>query len=408
MTNSRLGIVLAAGLLIGIGSFGPSSTAFAQATKKPTEVYNLADKVLAIDGYDPVAYFPEGGGKPAKGDEKITFLHNGVTYRFASAKNMEAFKANPAKYEPAHGGWCSYAMGNDGTQVEIDPKSFLISDGRLFLFYKDWFTDTRDLFIKKQAALTKKADENWKKLSGEAPRDGKAMAKPEMKPEMKGEMASSGKLSEKLDALKQQYATKAPAEMTKAFEDGVREVAMSGAVERAMKVGATAPDFTLPDATGKQVALSEMLKQGPVVLTWYRGAWCPYCNLQLRAYQDALPEMKAMGAQLIAVSPQLPSNDLTSKEKQELAFAVLSDAGNTAARQYGLVYRMPKDVQTVLTGKLDLPKLNGDNSWELPLAATYIIGTDRKVTYAFVDSDYRKRAEPEAILAALKAMKAKG
>jgi YHS domain-containing protein len=132
--------------------------------------YNLPKSHLAIEGYDPVAYFPEGGGAPTKGDQRFEAADNGVTYRFASQSHLDLFKANPAKYEPAHGGWCSYAMGKNGSKVEIDPTSFIVADNRLFLFYKSVFNDTRASFLKDQAALTAKADANWKNLTGEAPR----------------------------------------------------------------------------------------------------------------------------------------------------------------------------------------------------------------------------------------------
>lgn len=144
--------------------------------KDATKQYNVSDKALAIDGYDPVAYFPEGGGKPQEGDKKITFTHNGITYRFASKEHLDLFKANPDKYEPAHGGWCTYAMGATGEKVEVDPESFVVDDGRLFLFYKDFFNDTRKKFLADKAKLLKVADTNWKKTSGEDARTPEAIA----------------------------------------------------------------------------------------------------------------------------------------------------------------------------------------------------------------------------------------
>lgn len=123
---------------------------------------------LAIDGYDPVAYFPGHGGKPTKGKPEFTHTHRGVTYRFASAANRDAFKADPVRFEPAYGGWCAYAMAK-GERVEIDPKAFHITGGRLLLFYKDFFTDTRDPWAKDEPAMTQSADKQWKKYSGEEP-----------------------------------------------------------------------------------------------------------------------------------------------------------------------------------------------------------------------------------------------
>lgn len=134
--------------------------------------YNLEKSQPAAAGYDVVAYFgPAGDGKEGravKGDERFTSTFRGITYRFSSAKNMELFISAPIRFEPAYGGWCAYAM-SDGKKVEIDPKSFLVSDGRLYLFYKDFFTDTRSKWVKKEMELNPRADKAWKKISGEDP-----------------------------------------------------------------------------------------------------------------------------------------------------------------------------------------------------------------------------------------------
>jgi peroxiredoxin/YHS domain-containing protein len=383
MPSVRRVAFLALALLL---TLSPAATAQAPTDQRAPARHNLSNTRLAIQGYDPVAYFPEGGGAPAKGREALTVDHNGVIYRFTSQAHADLFKQNPAKYEPAHGGWCTYAMGADGSRVEVDPRSFLIADGRLFLFYKDLFNNTRASFLKDQAALTAKADANWLSYSGEHPRTGSS-------------------LQSQLDALKKKFNESAPADRVKVYEDGIRQVAASGALENALKVGAKAPDFSLADASGKSTRLADLLKDGPVVLTWYRGGWCPYCNLQLRAYQHALPKFTAAGARLVALSPELPDNSLTTKEKEGLQFAVLSDKGNAVARQYGVAYRLPDELIAAFKGRLDLPRLNGDDSWELPLAATYLIGQDGTIAYAFIDADYRKRAEPAALLEALEKLR---
>ncbi len=125
---------------------------------------------LAIEGYDPVAYFPEGGGKPAKGKADLAYTHRGVEYRFATQANLDAFKKDPEKYEPAYGGWCAWAMADTGKKVEIDPKAFRITNGRLFLFYTDIFTDTRNSWKKDEPKHTVDADGHWKTLTKEEPR----------------------------------------------------------------------------------------------------------------------------------------------------------------------------------------------------------------------------------------------
>jgi thiol-disulfide isomerase/thioredoxin len=138
-------------------------------------------------------------------------------------------------------------------------------------------------------------------------------------------------LKEELDQIKATFAQKNDAATVAAYEKGIEELRAAGLERNALKAGDRAPDFTLPDATGKPVKLSERLKDGPVVLKFYRGGWCPYCNLELRAYQKALPELEAVGAQLIAVSPESPDNSLSTKEKNQLAFSVVTDAARPRA-----------------------------------------------------------------------------
>jgi peroxiredoxin len=216
---------------------------------------------------------------------------------------------------------------------------------------------------------------------------------------------TSEPVKKELEEFKREMASKAPAERLKAYEEGVELVKKSGAVERALKVGDKAPDFVLPNATGKPVELSGLLKHGPVVVTWYRGAWCPYCNIALRGLQKVLPEIKAEGASLVAISPQTPDNALTTVEKDGLGFEVLSDRGNKAAGAFRVAYKVPAVVIEQFKGRVDLSKYNGDSSNELPLGATYVIDQQGVIRYAFVDGDYRKRAEPSAVVAALRGLK---
>ncbi len=168
-------------------------------------------------------------------------------------------------------------------------------------------------------------------------------------------------------------------------------------------VGAPAPDFTLPDAHGEDVTLSTLLAKGPIVVVFYRGAWCPYCNLQLNAFQTALDEIEAAGATLVAISPQTPDNSLTFTEQQQLRFTVLSDVHNTVARTYGLVFRQA-DAPTAMQKQLgiDLEQVNGDDSHELPAASTFVIGPDGIVRFAAVSSDYRWRVGPDEVLTVLR------
>ncbi len=176
--------------------------------------------------------------------------------------------------------------------------------------------------------------------------------------------------------------------------------------ESAIKVGEIAPDFTLPAATGEAVTLHGKLNEGPVVLSFYRGGWCPFCNLELQALQAVLPEIKVLGANLVGISPETPDNSMTTAEKHQLEFDVLSDIGNKTARDYGLIFTVYEEMRPLyLKWGLDVPASNGDNSWELPVPATYVIDTNSVARAACVDKDYTKRMEPEQILAALRDIK---
>lgn len=189
--------------------------------------------------------------------------------------------------------------------------------------------------------------------------------------------------------------------------DDMERVRASGTVDGALKVGQSAPDFTLPDAFGNQVSLGNLLTRGPVVISFYRGEWCPFCNLELRGLQEALPQMKALGATLIAVSPEKPDNGIIATEKNKLTFPVLSDFNNTVARRFGIVFRVGEELQAFSKNvfKNDLALRNGEDSYELPVPATYVIDAKGIIRFAHVDVDYMTgRAEPDAVVAALAAL----
>src|SRR5262249_51865316 len=155
----------------------------------------------------------------------------------------------------------------------------------------------------------------------------------------------------------------APAQAVDAIDAANRRLVESGLAERALPVGAHAPDFVLPDATGRSVESRRLLADGPLVIKFYRGAWCPYCNLGLRACQRHLPELRALGAALVAISPQTPDASLTLAEKHALGFSVLSDLGNRVARQFGIVFTLDNSMRAVLEGfGVRLPEYNGDSS----------------------------------------------
>jgi peroxiredoxin len=206
----------------------------------------------------------------------------------------------------------------------------------------------------------------------------------------------------KLDERAAESKARVPEDRLKLMEEGV-QVARQ-AEKTAIKVGDKAPDFTLPSAMGDSVTLSTLLKNGPVVLTWYRGGWCPYCNIALQDLSDLEDRFEEAGAQLVAVSPQRPDSSLSTKEKHEIGFPVLSDLHNRVAKQYGIVFKLTEPLQKMYREHLGLIAYNDDDSYELPLAVTYVIDQDRTVTWAFVNGDYKKRAEPREVLKAVEAL----
>ncbi|HEY2020955.1 peroxiredoxin-like family protein [Paraburkholderia sp.] len=213
-------------------------------------------------------------------------------------------------------------------------------------------------------------------------------------------------LREQLDSFRAEFARTAPLGRVALYEARIDELRAGFGVEKAVGTGDQAPDFSLRDVRGNPVSLSGLLQRGPVVVTFYRGGWCPYCNIQLRAYQAIVPEMAARGARLVAISPQLSDGSLNTAQTNALTFDVLSDAGNSVARRFGLVYALPEDLRDALrSNNKALPAINGDASWELPVPATYVIAPDGRITLASIEVDYRKRLEPDAILAALTSLR---
>ncbi|MCB0040501.1 MAG: AhpC/TSA family protein [Caldilineaceae bacterium] len=206
-----------------------------------------------------------------------------------------------------------------------------------------------------------------------------------------------------LVALEQERRAKRPAELQAVMDQATDDLAASGMAGGFLQVGDVAPDFVLPDVLGNAVALGDLRAQGPVALSFYRGAWCPYCNLEVQLLQQALPDIQALGATLVAISPQTPDNSLSLAEKHGLAFPVLSDAGNAVARRFGLVFTVPEALRAVYDKLgIDIPAHNGDGSFELPVPGTYVVGRDGTIAFAYANVDYTRRVAVRDILAALR------
>lgn len=210
------------------------------------------------------------------------------------------------------------------------------------------------------------------------------------------------------EQLEQQKATgffsKMPAEVQGNILRLIKE--QQSGIQFGLRAGDKAPNFTLTNPLGDQITLYDELAEGPVILTFYRGSWCPFCNIQLRAYQQFLPEIKSLGGRLIAISPQSPDHSLSQKEKEELAFPVLSDPDCVVAESYNLAFELPEYLQSTYINKLglNLAEFNQSDRWLLPVPATYIIDTKGIIRRAHVDPDFMKRMEPEEIIEELKSL----
>lgn len=209
-------------------------------------------------------------------------------------------------------------------------------------------------------------------------------------------------LGEALDAFKQGLPKVAPEEILATMEKCTVDLKASGIEHQALKPGDSMPDFELPNQRGQLRRLSTYLAESPVVLNVYRGGWCPYCNMEMKALHDALPDIEARGARLVGLTPETPDQAKHTAENNEIDIDILSDAGNLVSKQLGLVFQLPTALRPIYEQfGIDIPAHNGDDSFELPVPATYIIGRDGAIAYAYVNADYTARMEPSEIVALL-------
>ena len=223
-------------------------------------------------------------------------------------------------------------------------------------------------------------------------------------PFLTGSLIAEESLQDQLDARKEGFEKRVTPEKAAENRLGVDTVRETGILEKALNVGDKAPDFTLNNAEGKPVQLSALLKNGPVILTWYRGSWCPYCNLTLNKYQNRLEDFKKEGAQLVALTPELPDRTLLKTSELSLKYEVLTDLNNEVAAKFGTVFQMIPGVEKAmrkLANNLQSYNGTGYDESEMPLSATYLIASDGTIAWAFLDSEYRNRASTDQILAAL-------
>ena len=214
-------------------------------------------------------------------------------------------------------------------------------------------------------------------------------------------------LQDRLNAFKADFESgkppyNAPASAIDTMHRATAELIASGQASRAKKAGDIAPTFTLNDPDGNPISSADLLTRGPLVLTFYRGAWCPYCNMDLQAIEAALPEIMRRGANVVAISPQTQANSRKSTRQNKLTFPILSDTMGDIGAAFGLRFALPDYLVELYKGfKNDLPTFNADPSWTLPMPARFVIGTDGVIAYAEVNPDYTQRPDPSELLPVL-------
>lgn len=209
-------------------------------------------------------------------------------------------------------------------------------------------------------------------------------------------------LKAQIDAYNVQKDAKLPADVLALMNTTNEELIAQHIRDNAFQIGQKVKNFSLANHNGENIELADLLKKGPVIISFYRGGWCPYCNLELKALNDYLPQFKTQSAQLIAISPQLPDETLSTAQKNDLEFDVLSDVSNKVAEQFGLLFTLDERIQALYTQfGIDFEHYYGDKSFKLPLPATYVINQEGVITYAFLSEDYTLRAEPIDVMTAL-------
>lgn len=214
-------------------------------------------------------------------------------------------------------------------------------------------------------------------------------------------------MSRLIDSIKEYqegFKQRAPLAVQEVMKKATKELEDTSISKNALTVGDLAKEIKLPNAVGNQVSLFDTLKENDfAVVSFYRGAWCAYCNFELRALQGINDELKQLGAKLIAVSPQSSDASMSTKEKNELDFEVLSDNENVIAKEYGLVFSLAQELRPIyLSFGIDIPASNKEESYEIPMPATYVINKNKEIIFSFIDEDYTKRCEPQDILDAIK------
>ncbi|KAK9349765.1 thioredoxin-like protein [Lipomyces doorenjongii] len=208
-------------------------------------------------------------------------------------------------------------------------------------------------------------------------------------------MAQKAELSVVLES----FAKNAPEPVVSVITKAISDFTGSFDPKAAIQVGATLPEFTLSDAVGKERSSAEFLAKGPLLVAFYRGEWCPFCNIALVGFQKIIDEIKSKGVSFVAISPELPNQSLSTAEKHDLKFPVLSDVGNKYAKQLGILFQQPDSLRPIFEQfGTNFVERNGDDSLVVPVPATLLIDEKGVVRNTFIDPDYTKRVEPATVL----------
>lgn len=208
------------------------------------------------------------------------------------------------------------------------------------------------------------------------------------------------KLEDEIKKYQESFREKVPKDIQELMLKATKKLKDAEISKNALLVGEKAKDFLLKNVLNKEVSLDELLKENDfVVINFYRGVWCPYCNLELKALQNINDELKKLNTKLVAISPQTPDESLSTKEKNELDFEVLSDINSKTIKEYGLVFNLDDELRPIYQSfGIDIPKSNGTESFELPMPAVFIVNKNKEIIFRFIDEDYTKRCEPKTIL----------
>ena len=328
--------------------------------------------------------------------KQLLILFIGVYSFFISAKTTNEIENEIKKHKNSlvhvHADWCPTCKEQTKIFNKINNRNFSVIEVD---FDKDKEFLEKNKIFKQSMLLAYQNGKEVKRVFGITKED-------KIKKFIKESFDSQ--LQAKLDARRASSKISSDKRMT--MEQATEELRKSGIIAKAKNVGDKVVDFSLKDLNGKTLKLSEEYKKQPIILTFYRGGWCPYCNLQLRVYQERLDDFKKAGGKLIAVSPESKDSASTTSQKNDVKFTIVQDELNKVAREYGLVFKLSEKLKEVyLSAGLDLEKNQGNDSWELPIPATYVIDTNGIIKFAFLNVDYVKRAEPSTIIEELNKLK---